>query len=72
MHLVPVEPEATETAQHSSLQKGYPASMKLHDDCKGAVGCQDDVINHGCVVADPDIVGSVDGSGAMVPNNPRP
>ena len=36
-YLISVEPEAAETAQHPCLQKGYPASVKLHDDCKGAV-----------------------------------
>ena len=46
--------------------------MKLHDDCEGAVGRQDDVINHGRVVANPDIVGSVDWSWAMISDNPSP
>ena len=71
-YLIPVEPEAAKTAQHSGLQKGYPASMQLHDDCEGAVGRQDDVIDHGRVVANPDIVGSVDWSWTMIPDDPSP
>ena len=35
--LIPVEPKAAQTAEHSGLDEGYPASVKLHDDCKGAV-----------------------------------
>ncbi len=46
--------------------------MKLHDDCEGAVRCQDDVVNHGGVVADPHIVGPVDRPWTMVPYNTGP
>lgn len=71
-YLIPVEPQAAKATQYPSLQKGYPAGVQLHDDCKGAVGCQDDVVNHGGVVANPDIVGPVDWSGAMVANHTGP
>ncbi len=71
-HLVPVEPQAAQTAKHPGLNESYPASMQLHDDCKGAVGRQDDVVDHGGVVADPDVVGAVDGAGAVVSHHPCP
>ena len=71
-HLIPVEPEAAEAAEHSRLQEGNPASMQLHDDCKGAVGGQNDVVDHRGVVADPHIVGPVDWAGAMVPHDAGP
>jgi hypothetical protein len=31
----------------------YPAGVELHDDGKGRVGCEDDVVDHGGVVAHP-------------------
>lgn len=70
--LISVEPKAAQTAEHSGLNERYPASMKLHDDCEGAVRCQDDVVNHGGVVADPHIVGPVDWPWTMIPNNTCP
>lgn len=36
-YLVPVEPQAPKATEHPGLQEGNPASMKLHDDCKGTV-----------------------------------
>lgn len=45
-YLISVEPQASQAAEHPGLEEGYPASMKLHDDCEGAVGGQDDVVNH--------------------------
>lgn len=71
-HLIPVEPEASQTAEHPGLYEGYPAGMKLHDNSKGAVGGQDDVVDHGGVIADPNIVGSIDWPGSVVPHNTSP
>ena len=33
--------------------EAHPSRVQLHDDGEGAVGGEDDVVDHACVVADP-------------------
>lgn len=56
-HLCPIEPEAAEAVEHARLHEPHPARVHLHDDCKGAVGAEDDVVNHGRMVGHPHAVG---------------
>ena len=65
-HLRAVEPEAAQAVQDFRLQEADPAGVQLHDDGEGGVGREDDVIDHGRVVAHPDVVGPVDWARPMV------
>ena len=49
-HLRAIEPQAPQALQHLSLEESDPAAVLLHDDGKGAVRSQDDVIYHAGVV----------------------
>ena len=69
-HLIAIEPEAAKGPQDARLQELDPARVQLHDDCKGAVGRQDDVVNHACVVADPDMVWPGVRPRPMIPHHP--
>ena len=69
-HLIAVEPEAAEGPQDAGLQELDPASMQLHDDGEGAVGSEDDVVDHARVVADPDMVGPGVRPRPMIPHHP--
>lgn len=71
-YLSAVEPKAAKTLQHLCLKESDPTSVKLHYHCKWRIGCQDDVVNHTCVIADPDMVWPGNWSGAMISYNSRP
>ena len=66
-HLCAVEPEAAQAVEDLGLQEADPARVQLHDDGKGGVGREDDVVDHGRVVAHPDMVGPVDWTWPVIP-----
>ena len=66
-HLCAVKPQAAQAVEDLGLQEADPARVQLHDDGEGGVGREDDVVDHGCVVADPDVIGSVDWPWPMIP-----
>ena len=66
-HLSTVEPEAAQAVEDLGLQEANPARVQLHDDGEGGVGREDDVVDHGRVIADPHMVGPVDWTWPMIP-----
>jgi len=58
-HLCAIEPEASQAVKHFGLQEANPAGVQLHDHCEGGVRREDDVVDHGCVITYPDMVGPV-------------
>jgi hypothetical protein len=71
-HLSAVEPQAAQAVENLRLQEAHPAGVKLHDHGKGAVRTQDDVIDHGGVVAHPHVVRSGNRLWAMIADNGCP
>ena len=67
-----VEPEAAEAVEDLGLQEADPAGVQLHDDGEGRVGAQDDVVDHGRVVAHPHVVGAVDRARPVVAHHSCP
>ena len=65
-----VEPEAAEAVEDLGLHEADPARVQLHDDCEGRVGGQDDVVDHGRVVAHPHVVGPRHRPGPVIPAPP--
>ena len=49
-HLCTIEPQAPQALQHLRLEEPDPPPVELHDDGKGAVRSQDDVVYHAGVV----------------------
>ena len=67
VHLCAVEPKAAQAVEDFGLQEADPARVQVHDDGKWGVGREDDVVDHGRVVAHPDVVGPVDWTRPVIP-----
>ena len=67
-----VEPEASKAVEDLRLQEADPAGMQLHDHREWRVGAEDDVVDHGRVVAHPHVVRPVHRPWPVVAHHPRP
>lgn len=57
-YLCAIEPQAPQTLQDPGLQEPNPASVQLHYDGKGRIGCKNDVVNHAGMIWHPHVIGT--------------